>query len=47
MPSETYSPGSADDWLRHAIRLAEAVVGWVQELIHESPSSSTTPDERA
>ena len=32
---------------RQAIRLAEAVMNWVQALIHESPSSSTIPHERA
>ena len=32
---------------RQAIRLAEAVMSWVQALIHENPPSSTTPHERA
>ena len=32
---------------RQAIGLAEAVVGWVQVLIHESPSARTAPDEEA
>ncbi len=35
-----------EDEYRQAIRLAEAVVDWVQALIHENPSSSTTPDKR-